>query len=273
MSSLPQARLDTLGRAREPAFALVGESSDAPAEAESQAEAEAATVHGGASSFAIDAGHPLLTRSSTRAFLPTPLPDGLLRHLLGVARQAPSGANLQPGEIVHVRGSVRAALCDALCDAHHAGRHEEEDYRYFPNPMPHTLRRRQVAAAQALYQALGVARDDTLGRTAQFTRNFQFFEAPVALLVTIDARLGAGGYMDLGMMLHGLMVAAEAEGIASCAIGAMAHFPRLIRTTLGLPDSRHIVCGMALGYRDPSAPVNTCRTARIAVDDFFTEIG
>lgn len=223
--------------------------------------------------FAIDSGHPLLTRCSTRQFLSTPLPDGMLRHLLAVARRAPSGANLQPGEIVHVKGAARATLSAALCDAHRAGLHEPEDYGYFPDPMPHTLRRRQVAAAQALYQALGVARDDGVGRAEQFTRNFCFFDAPVALLVTIDSRLGAGGYMDLGMMLHGLMVAAEAEGIASCAIGAMAHFPRLIRATLGFPDSRLLVCGMALGYRDPTAPVNTCRTARLAVDDFFTEIG
>ncbi|MGF7187905.1 nitroreductase [Robbsia andropogonis] len=223
--------------------------------------------------FAIDADHPLVTRRSTRQFLSTPLPDGMLAHLLRVARQAPSGANLQPGEIIHVRGAARARLSAALCEAHRAGRQEVEDYRYFPNPMPHTLRRRQVAAAQALYQALGVARDDSDGRAKQFTRNFQFFDAPVALLVTIDSRLGAGGYMDLGMMLHGLMVAAQAEGLGSCAIGAMAHFPRVIRASLGLTDSRHVVCGMALGYRDPAAPVNACRTARMPLADFFTEIG
>ncbi|MGI4985062.1 MAG: nitroreductase [Janthinobacterium lividum] len=226
-----------------------------------------------ASVSSIAADHALLTRRSVRRFLDRPLPDGLLEHLLDVARRAPSGANLQPGEFIRVVGDTRASLSTALRDAHHAGRQETEDYGYFPEPMPHALRRRQVAAAQALYGALGIARDDRAARARHFERNFAFFDAPVALLVTIDARLGPGGYMDLGMMLHALMLAAAAAGLGSCAIGALAHYPRLIRARLGLPESRHLVCGLALGYADPTAPDNACRTARLPVDEFFTTLG
>ncbi|MCY0387016.1 nitroreductase [Robbsia sp. Bb-Pol-6] len=221
----------------------------------------------------IDAGHPLLARRSIRRFLDRPLPDGLLEHLLDVARRAPSGANLQPGEFIRVVGATRARLGAALRDAHRDGRQESEDYRYFPEPMPHALRRRQVAAAQALYGALGIAREDRAARARHFERNFDFFDAPVALLVTIDARLGAGGYMDLGMLLHALMLAASAAGLGSCAIGALAHYPRLIRAQLGLPESRHLVCGLALGYADPDAPDNACRTTRVPVGEFFTTLG
>ncbi|WP_333845385.1 nitroreductase [Limnohabitans sp.] len=212
-------------------------------------------------------------RRSTRAYLPTPVADALLHEVLVQARLAPSGANLQPGAFVQVRGAVREALSADLVAAWQHGRTEPEDYSYFPQPLPHSLRRRQVAAAQAMYGALGVARDDRAGRDAQFARNFRFFDAPVALIVTIAHDMGSGCYMDLGMTLYGLMLAAQAKGLSTCAIGALASYPHLIRGHLGLDASSHIVCGMALGYADPEAPVNQTQTTRCALDDYFKVIG
>lgn len=212
-------------------------------------------------------------RRAVRAYLPTPVGDALLHDVLQQARLAPSGANLQPGVFVQVRGAVRETLSTELIDAWRQGREEEEDYSYFPTPMPHTLRRRQVAAAQALYGALGVARDDRAGRDAQFERNFCFFNAPVALIVTMEHGFGSGGYMDLGMTLYGLMLAAQGKGLATCAIGAMASYPNLIRQHLGLNASSHIVCGMALGYADPQAPVNQTQTTRCELDEYFKVVG
>lgn len=212
-------------------------------------------------------------RRSVRAYLPTPISEIELHDLLEQARQAPSGANLQPGTFIQVRGEVREALSADLIDAWRHGREEAEDYSYFPKPMPHTLRRRQVAAAQALYGALGVARDDRAGRDAQFERNFRFFDAPVALIVTMPHDMGSGCYMDLGMTLYGLMLAAQAQGLATCAIGAMASYPNLIRQHLALDASSHIVCGIALGYGDPYAPVNQTQTTRCALEDYFKVVG
>lgn len=204
-----------------------------------------------------------------RAFLPTAVPEPLLHELLVTARQAPSGANLQPGHFWQLRGAARQRLSDALVHAWRSGAPEAEDYDYFPRPMPMGLKRRQVTAAQALYGALGVARDDRAGRDAHFERNFRFFDAPVALLVTIDRAFGHGGYMDLGMALYGLMLAAESRGLASCAIGALASYPEVIRQTLGLEPQQHIVCGLALGYADPDAPVNRTTTSRCPLDEYF----
>ena len=212
-------------------------------------------------------------RRSVRAYLPTPVSEDLLGQIMTTARLAPSGANLQPGVFVAVRGAVRQQLSDDLAQAWREGRQGTEDYDYFPKPMPHTLRRRQVAAAQALYGALGVARDDRAGRDAQFERNFRFFDAPVALIVTMPHNFGAGGYMDLGMALYGLMLAAQAKGLSTCAIGAMASYPSLIRQHLGLDADTKVVCGMALGYADPDAPVNQTQTTRCGLDDYFKVIG
>lgn len=212
-------------------------------------------------------------RRSVRAYLPTPVPDALLQEVLMQARLAPSGANLQPGSLIHVRGAVRKTLSENLVDAFQQGREEAEDYSYFPKPMPHTLRRRQVAAAQVLYGALGVSRDDREGRDAQFERNFRFFDAPVALIVTMEHGFGSGGYMDLGMMLYGVMLAAQAKGLSTCAVGAMASYPNLIRENLALEASSHIVCGLALGYADPDAPVNQTITERCTLDAYFKVLG
>ena len=145
-------------------------------------------------------GH-IQNRISVRAYLPTSVPEDLLHSVLISGRLAPSGANLQPGSFVWVRGEVREALTTELVQAWRNGQQETEDYSYFPKPLPHALRRRQVAAAQALYGSIGVVRDDRAGRDAQFERNFHFFGAPVALIVTMPHDMGSGCYMDLGMTL------------------------------------------------------------------------
>jgi nitroreductase len=212
------------------------------------------------------------SRHSVRAYVPEPVPEALLQQILRSARQAPSGANLQPGAFVAVRGAARQRLTQSLVQAFRAGQQEQEDYAYFPQPMPAQLRRRQVAAARALYGALGLERADRAGRDLQFERNFAFFDAPVALLVTIERSFGSGGYMDLGMSLYGLMLAAQAHGLSSCAIGAMASYPQLIRRVLQLEDSQTLVCGLALGYADRCADVNRTLTARCELDDYFRVI-
>lgn len=212
-------------------------------------------------------------RRSTRAYLPDPVPDALLHQILASARQAPSGGNLQPGQFIAVRGPLREALSQALLADWQGQVPEREDYGYFPRPMPMTLRKRQAASAQALYGAIGVARDDRAGRDAQFARNYRFFDAPVALVVTIDARFGAGGYMDLGMALYGLQLAAAAQGLGSCAIGALASYPDTVRRVLALDGGEHIVCGLALGWPDATAAVNRAQTGRSALTEYFRVLG
>jgi len=212
-------------------------------------------------------------RRSVRAFLPQAVHDAVLREVLVQARCAPSGANLQPGSFLQVRGQARERLSAELVNAWRTGTPAQEDYSYFPQPLPLTLRRRQVAAAQALYGALGIARDDRAGRDDQFERNYRFFDAPVALLVTIQRDFGSGGYMDLGMALYGLMLAAQSHGLSTCAIGAIASFPDVVRHSLALPLDCAIVCGLALGYADAQAPVNATTTVRCVLDDYFRVIG
>ena len=211
-------------------------------------------------------------RRSIRAYQTEPVADGLLREVLTLARKAPSGANLQPGSFISVVDEARQRLTADLTQGWRSGAQEPEDYSYFPTPLPMTLRRRQVAAAKALYGSIGIAQEDRAGRDLQFEQNFRFFDAPVALIATINGDFGSGGYMDFGMTLYGLMLAAQSKGLATCAIGAMASYPGLIRRSLRLDDNTKIVCGIALGYADEDAAVNQTLTERCALDQYFRVI-
>jgi nitroreductase len=211
----------------------------------------------------------LVQRSSIRAYTAQTVEQALLEQLLRAARQAPSGSNLQPGGLVQVRGNVRMRMQAELAAAYLSGAPLNEDYVYCTDPMPGHLQRRRVGAARALYDSLGIARTDHAARAAQFARNFAFFDAPVALVVTIERRFGSGAYLDLGMVVYGLMLAAQAQGLATCAIGALAAYPDIVRRHLGLDTDTHIVCGLALGYADTAHPVNRTHTERCGLGDFF----
>ena len=210
----------------------------------------------------------LARRRSVRAYLPTPVPAAEVAAILTDARRAPSGANLQPGHFVALTGTPFAALKDALAQGIAEGRPTVSEYDYFPDPLPQYLKDRQRAAGYGLYAALGIDRRDVAGRRAQFARNYAFFDAPVGIVVTIDRAMGKGCWMDLGMALMALFLSAEARGLATTGIGALAHYADLLHEVLGLPDDQLVVCGIALGHADPDAPVNDFRTDRAPLSDY-----
>ncbi|NDV98786.1 nitroreductase [Salipiger sp. PrR002] len=212
----------------------------------------------------------LFARRSARAFLKDPVPRADLERILRAARSAPSGANLQPGRFHALTGAPLADLSAALLGAIDAGRPQVAQYSYFPQPMPAELKAKQRAAGYALYAALGIERRDLEGRRAQFTRNYGFFGAPVGIVVTIRPDMGKGCFMDLGMALMALMVAAQGMGYATCGIGALANHADVAHTHLELGDDELVVCGMALGRADPKAPANKVETARDPLDAFAT---
>lgn len=210
----------------------------------------------------------LQNRRSTRRFLNTPVFAETLKAVLEMARRAPSGANLQPGFVHVLAGEPLAALSARLCTAFDAGDAQPEEYSYFPSPMPAYLKERQRTVGYALYESLGIARRDIAGRKAQHRRNMQFFEAPVGLVITIERDMGKGCYMDLGLFIQAIFMASEAEGLASCGIGALASYHHVIRDELNIPENEVVVCGMALGYADPEAPENQFSTPRAALSEY-----
>ncbi|WP_420566802.1 nitroreductase [Thalassovita sp.] len=207
-------------------------------------------------------------RRSVRAFTDQPVLRAQMEQICTVARRAPSGANLQPGSFHVLTGAALTGLSARLMQAIDDGAPIETEYSYFPRPMPAELKARQRAAGYALYQALGIERRDVQGRRDQFARNYGFFGAPVGIVVTINRNMGKGCFMDLGMSIMTLLLAAESLGLGATGIGALANYGSIVHRHLDLPQQELVVCGIAVGHPDRSAPVNQFRTDRADLSEF-----
>ncbi len=219
-------------------------------------------------SAAVDAA--ITSRRSLRAFLPTPVPRATVEHLLDVAARAPSGTNMQPWRAHVMAGERLRRFCDEVEAAFLAGIREQRDYRYYPETFfePYLARRREVG--WGLYALLGIGRGDTDKMQRQHARNFRFFDAPVGVIFTIDRRLEIGSWLDYGMFLQNIMVAARGLGLDTCPQAAFANLPNTVRSGLGLPHQDVVVCGMAIGHADPDAVENTLHTTRVPARAFAT---
>lgn len=208
-------------------------------------------------------------RRSVRAFLSDPVPDAAIDEILHIAARAPSGTNTQPWRVHVLTGATRARLVDEVCKAFDAadGSHTPE-YDYYPPEFfePYLGRRRKVG--WDLYGLIGIAKGDGPRMRAQHRKNFEFFGAPVGLMFTIDRRLGQGSWLDYGMFLQNVMLAAEARGLATCPQAAWIDYHRIIAEVLGLPPNEQVVCGIALGWPDPASPENTLVSERARLDEF-----
>ncbi len=215
--------------------------------------------------------HAITSRRSVRAFLPTPVPREVIEAILAVAARSPSGTNTQPWQVHVLTGASRDGLCAQLQAAHDdpviAAQHQE-DYDYYPAQWtdPYLARRRKVG--WDLYSLLGLTRDDKAGMHHQHGRNYQFFDAPVGLIFTIDRTLSQGSWLDYGMFMQSVMVAARGRGLDTCPQAAFNKFHRLIAAHLSLPPEQAVVCGMALGHADPAAIANQLQTERAPVVEF-----
>jgi nitroreductase len=190
--------------------------------------------------------------------------------LLEVASRAPSGSNIQPWKAHVVTGAALKRLTDALSAAHLDGAPEAREYEYYPVNWrsPYLERRRKVG--WQLYDLTGVGRGDREAALRQRGKNYVFFGAPVGLLFAIDRDMEQGSWLDFGMFLQNIMVAARGHGLDTCPQAAIANYPDIVRRQLGIPHSEMIVCGMALGHADPAEPANTLVSEREPVDAFTT---
>lgn len=217
----------------------------------------------------------LVSRHSVRAFLPRPVPAEVVQSLLELAARAPSGTNTQPWKVYVLRGASRDGLCDKVCAAHDALRADpalaaryQEAYDYYPTQWvsPYIDRRRENG--WGLYGLLGIGKADKDKMHAQHQRNYRFFDAPVGLMFTVDKVMGRGSLLDYGMFLQSIMVAARGRGLDTCPQAAWNGFASIILPHIGAGEGEMLVCGMALGYADPQAPVNSFATPREPVSTF-----
>ncbi len=212
----------------------------------------------------------ITSRRSLRAFHDTPVPEDLVKRILETASRAPSGTNMQPWQVYVLRdGSLQRTISEVQSDVD-AGVSFEAEEKYYPDTFfePYLSRRRTVGIG--LYQLLGLSRDNREGMAAQHRRNFQFFDAPVGLIFTIDRRLNTGSWLDYGMFLQNIMLLAREHGLHSCPQAAFCGYHRALRRALPITDDETVVCGLALGHADLNDPANQLVTERAPLDQWVT---
>jgi nitroreductase len=207
----------------------------------------------------------ITSRRSMRAFLPTPVAREDIEAILDVAARAPSGTNTQPWKVYVLTGAAKDRLTSAIMEVYRDPqrvKEHSEEYNYYPVEWvsPYIDRRRKVG--WDLYGLLKLTRDNKAGMHAQHGRNYVFFDAPVGFIFTIDRIMQQGSWLDYGMFLQNIMVAARGRGLDTCPQAAFTQFHRVIAEVLGLPENEMVVCGMSLGYADPARIENSLVTER-----------
>jgi nitroreductase len=197
-----------------------------------------------------------------------------VERILELAACAPSGSNIQPWKVVVVAGAAKRRLSEAVRRL----RAEDPDadraeYDYYMAEFREPYRSRRRACGWGLYELAGIARGDREASFAFAGRNFDFWGAPVGMIFSLDKDMGQGAWVDLGMFLQTLMLAARGEGLHTCSQAAWRNFPNLLRAELGIGADETVVCGMSLGWLDGTRPENALRTARAPASAFTRMIG
>ncbi|MDE2164114.1 MAG: nitroreductase [Alphaproteobacteria bacterium] len=211
----------------------------------------------------------IASRRSIRAFTAEPVARRIVEDILSRAARAPSGGNLQPWRIYALLGEARDELVRRVAEArrqHPMG--EPPEYHVYPPRLAEPWRTRRFRVGEAMYALLGIPREDKRARLEHFARNWEFFGAPVGLIVTIDRGMQPGQWADVGMFLQNVMLLAREHGLHSCAQEAWAVWHGLLRDYLSIPESEMVFCGLALGHADDTAPVNTLVSERAPLADF-----
>jgi nitroreductase len=204
-------------------------------------------------------------RRSVRGFDKNPVAPDVLRSIFATAQQAPSNCNVQPWVVHVVSGYAAERMRTALYDRARSGAAPAPDFP-LTGGYPGEYRTRQIGAAKALFAATGVAREDVAARTDSFLRNFRFFDAPHVAFIFVPGWAGMREAADCGMYAQSLMLALTAQGLGSCAQGALSHYADVVREQLSVPDDMLLLFGLAFGHEDAAHPANTARTERATLD-------
>ncbi|MDB5500832.1 MAG: nitroreductase [Tardiphaga sp.] len=190
-------------------------------------------------------------RFASRSFTGRTVPRQTITDILDVARFTPSGANIQPWRVYVVAGAKKRAISCALSKAHEEDRDEHSsEYQYYASSLPEPYASRRDEFGRLYYGSLGIDRSDAAARSRQTSKNYRFFGAPVGLIIAIDRRLAIGSWLDLGMFIQNVMIAAGARGLQTCPQETFAKYQALLRTLLPIPSEELIVCGMSIGFAE-----------------------
>ncbi len=217
--------------------------------------------------MSLTATEAVTSRRSIRAFLDRPVPQETLEKILTDAARAASGANIQPWHVTVVQGRAQRDLIDVVQAAFDAGESSGDDV-YYPSEFiePYLARRRKIG--WDMYGLIGIERGEYEKMAAQARKNYEFFGAPVGLMFSLHESMRNGGWLDLGLFMGNVMTLAREHGLHTCPQAAWQEFDHVVHRHLALSDDQRFVVGMALGYEDTSAVINSLRTDRADLSEY-----
>ena len=203
----------------------------------------------------------IVERRSVRGFLDRPVPPEVLRKVFELAQRAPSNCNTQPWHALVASGKTRDRIRDAMIKNIKNGVAPNPDYEGPPR-FESLYRRRQIDCAVALYNEMGITREDVEGRKRAALRNFELFDAPHVAFFGMHKAFGSSVAIDVGIYLQTVMLAMTAAGISSCPQGSMRNYPDIVRAEFGVGEEIRILAGLSFGYEDTAVPANRTRISR-----------
>lgn len=215
--------------------------------------------------------HLLLQRSSCRNFQPRAVPQSTLEHIVTLAQRTASWCNAQPWQ-VHITLGAATDRFRTIMQAPSRPGEPAPDFAW-PREYQGIYQSRRRDCGLALYESLGITRDDRAKAAEQANENFRFFGAPHVAMITTNEALGVYGAVDCGAYVANFLLAAASLGIATIPQAALAARPQRVKDFFGLPAERQVVCGISLGYADPDHPANSFRTARADIASSVQWVG
>ena len=215
------------------------------------------------------------SRIACRWFLDSPVDPKIVRELIEKAARAPSNGNLQPWNVHAVAGAPLSQIKRRAAEIIKINEWDklETVFPMAPENLWEPYLGRRVQHGAQLYGAMAISRDNPVERFEQIKRNVQFFNAPVALFMTIDRGLGPGQWADLGGYVSSLAVLARGYGLDTCPQIIWIYLHKLVSEFLNFPAEQMLYCGMGIGYRDESWPANQIRSHRADLNEFCTFVG
>lgn len=211
------------------------------------------------------------SRKSTREFDPRPIPEALLKEILQLAGRSPSGGNVQPWKVTVLTGEPLQQLAETVQTyIQNSGGQSEPQFPTYPAKLEQPYHRRRGDCAELMYGALGIPRENKMDRIMQVMKNYNFFGAPVGIILTMDREMAEPQCLDMGIYMQSLMLLAKERGLDSCPQVSWTVWPQPVREALGLDDSQMIMAGLSLGYKAADQAVNKISQARAPIEDYVS---
>jgi nitroreductase len=212
------------------------------------------------------------SRYSVRSFTDDTVDIKIIREILEISSNAPSGGNIQPWKVYVVTGKTKEKLIKKALSNFDNGVQEKIEYDIYPRPLDEEYKRRRSECARDMYTALSIKQDDTELRLSQIRENFKFFGAPVGMIVTIDSAFAVNGWGHVGMFIQNICLSAVDNDMGTCLQESWSIYPKTVKDFLNIPEKEVVWCGIALGYPNKEHPINNYRTSRESIEKFVTFI-